>query len=79
MKKLKWFVVVVLLGSFACDPNEPPTPLDPNQEVKKAIFDTMKEWYFWNQELPSEVDFADLASLSLQKFDCRFSCDEVTS
>jgi carboxyl-terminal processing protease len=62
MKKLKWFVVVVLLGSFACDPNEPPTPVDPNQEVKKAIFDSMREWYFWTEELPTNPNLASYST-----------------
>lgn len=62
MKKLKWFVVVVLLGSFACDPTEPPTPIDPNQEVKKAIFDSMREWYYWTEELPTNPDLSSYSS-----------------
>lgn len=62
MKKLNWIVGLVLLVAWGCDPKDDPTPALPGQEVKKAIFDSMNEWYFWNQELPATVDFSAFAT-----------------
>ncbi|GAB2484393.1 S41 family peptidase [Algoriphagus taiwanensis] len=62
MKKLNWLFVWVLLGVWACDTEEAPTPVVPGQEVKKAIVDVMREWYFWNLELPTSVDLAQYES-----------------
>lgn len=62
MKKLNWILVWVLLGVWACDTEEAPTPVVPGQEVKKAIVDLMREWYFWNQEIPASVDLAQYES-----------------
>lgn len=58
MKKLSWVIGLVILVAWGCDPKDDPSPAIPGQEVKKAIFDSMTEWYFWNQELPATVDFS---------------------
>lgn len=58
MRKLNWIIGLVVLVGWSCDPKDDPTPTIPGQEVKKAIFDSMNEWYFWNQELPAKVDFS---------------------
>ena len=52
----------MLVGLWACDPEETPTPVVPGQEVKKAIVDVMREWYFWNLELPTSIDIAQYGS-----------------
>ncbi|GMQ27157.1 S41 family peptidase [Algoriphagus sp. oki45] len=62
MKKLNWIFGLVLVGLWACDPEETPTPVVPGQEVKKAIVDVMREWYFWNLELPTSIDIAQYGS-----------------
>jgi len=62
MKKLNWIIGLVILVMWGCDPKDDPAPVVPGQEVKKAIFDTMTEWYFWNQELPATVDFSKFDS-----------------
>jgi len=62
MRKLNWIIGLVVLIGWGCDPKDDPTPIAPGQEVKKAIFDTMTEWYFWNQELPATVDFEGFAT-----------------
>ncbi|GMQ29304.1 S41 family peptidase [Algoriphagus confluentis] len=62
MKKLNWIFVWVFLGVWACNSEETPAPVLPEQEVKKAIVDTMREWYFWNQELPTPVDLTQFGS-----------------
>lgn len=62
MKKLKWVIGLVIVGMWACNPKDDPTPTIPGQEVKKAIFDSMTEWYFWNQEVPATVDYSKFAT-----------------
>lgn len=62
MKKYNWIVGLVVLVAWGCEPKDDPTPIIPGQEVKEAIFATMNEWYFWNQELPATVDFSAFAS-----------------
>ncbi|TDQ15252.1 peptidase S41-like protein [Algoriphagus boseongensis] len=61
MKKLNWIIGLLMLGFWACQEEGSPEPVDPNQEVKKAIFETMREWYFWNLEMPTSVKYADYA------------------
>lgn len=58
MKTINWIVGLVMIVAWGCDPKDDPTPVAPGQEVKKAIFDTMKEWYFWNEEIPEEIDLS---------------------
>ncbi|GAA0878220.1 S41 family peptidase [Algoriphagus jejuensis] len=31
-------------------------------EVKTAIFESMNEWYFWNEELPATVDYSQFST-----------------
>ncbi len=62
MKKHNWIVGLAVVVFWACDPKEDPTPSDPNLEVKKAIFESMNEWYFWNKELPAIVDYSKFAT-----------------
>lgn len=62
MKKLKWIVGIVWIGFWACDPKDDPTPDPTGLEVKKAIFESMNEWYYWNEELPATVDYSKFAS-----------------
>jgi C-terminal processing protease CtpA/Prc len=61
MKNHKYFLLIALLwAGWACDPKDDPIPAaDMNLEVKKAIFETMREWYFWNLELPKSVDYSN--------------------
>ncbi len=59
MKNVKWLIGLVLLGFWACEPKEDPTPTPQSDAVKEAIVESMEEWYFWNQELPGAVDVND--------------------
>ena len=65
MKKLIWisaWLWIGLLGS--CEPKE--DPVDPTKpvvdEVKNAIVDVMREWYFWNGQIPTTVDLTKYTS-----------------
>lgn len=62
MKKLNWIVGTVLVGFWACDPKDDPTPDTTGLAVKEAIFESMNEWYYWNEELPATLDYSKFAS-----------------
>ena len=63
MKKLIWIWTLVWLAVVACDPKEEPiAPEKVEDDVKKAIVDVMREWYFWNGQLPTTVDLTKYAS-----------------
>lgn len=62
MKKLKWIIGIVWIAFVACDPKEDPTPTQNGSDVKKAIVDTMREWYFWNTRIPSTVELTKFLS-----------------
>ena len=58
MKKLIWIWTLLLLAVVACEPKEeePVAEDKPQDDVKKAIVDVMREWYFWNGQLPTTID-----------------------
>jgi C-terminal processing protease CtpA/Prc len=56
MKNVKLIIGLVFLGFLGCEPKEDPAPTPQADVVKEAIYTTMKEWYYWNQELPASVD-----------------------
>ena len=58
MKKLIWIWALVWLAVVACEPKEegPAAVDEPKDDVKKAIVDVMREWYFWNGQLPTTID-----------------------
>jgi carboxyl-terminal processing protease len=56
------FLLIIII-SASCNPEAEDVPIQRTEDVvKSAIFDTMKEWYFWNEELPSELDLSRFAS-----------------
>ena len=62
MKKAFWIATTLWAGLVACEPKESTEPIQANEVVKNAIYSSMKEWYFWNQELPAKVDFSQSTS-----------------
>ena len=58
MKKLIWIWALLMLAVVACEPKEeePVVEDKPQDDVKKAIVDVMREWYFWNGQLPTTID-----------------------
>lgn len=62
MKKLRWILGLLVLGCWSCQTTDDPTPNPQTDVVKDAIFSTMREWYFWNQELPNQINTADYSS-----------------
>lgn len=62
MKDTWWIITLLIAGLVACEPKESIEPISEGDIVKDAIFTSMKEWYFWNQELPATVDFSQSSS-----------------
>ncbi len=62
MKNVKWIIGLALIGFWACEPKEDLAPTPQGDLVEEAIYNTMKEWYYWNQELPATVDYSKFAS-----------------
>jgi C-terminal processing protease CtpA/Prc len=58
MKNARWIFFLLFAGLAACEPKEDVEPIAEGDVVKNAIYSSMKEWYFWNQELPATVDFS---------------------
>lgn len=48
-------ILVVIFIATSCDRNTEETPQDPNL-VKNAILESMREWYYWNDQLPNVVN-----------------------
>lgn len=49
------------LGTFSCYPDED-VPVITEDNIKEAIYDTMKEWYFWNTQIPTNIDVSSYTS-----------------
>ncbi len=63
MKKFVWIGAVFLIGFWGCQTLElPQDPDNAENGVKKAIVDVMREWYFWNDRIPANVDFSQFTS-----------------
>lgn len=63
MKKILWIGVWLWMSVGACTPKE--EPVDPGEvenEVKKAIVDVMREWYFWNDQIPATLDLSKFST-----------------
>lgn len=63
MRNSKWILGIIMLMFWACDTKEDPVIPNPSGDlVKSAIYASMEEWYFWNQELPEAPNGADFGS-----------------
>jgi C-terminal processing protease CtpA/Prc len=66
MMKLRLSILGLMLTAViffpSCNPEEEEVPLAVTDLVKKGIFDSMKEWYFWESELPQTLDLSKFAS-----------------
>ena len=51
-------LLVVVFSATSCDFNKDETLEDPNL-VKSAILESMQEWYYWNDHLPSIVNVSN--------------------
>lgn len=54
---VRFFLLFVAVAIFSCNPEEEtPDPVKIEDVVKEAIVRSMGDWYFWNKELPSNID-----------------------
>ncbi|MFD2203362.1 S41 family peptidase [Shivajiella indica] len=63
MNKLRlniWGILLAIVLIFpACNPeSDDVEPIKVQNAVQKAIFDSMKEWYYWTSEIPDDVDLS---------------------
>lgn len=62
MKTSWWIFVGIMAGILACNSQDDPGPVLPGIEVKKAIHESMNEWYYWYEHLPATVDYVKYSS-----------------
>jgi len=66
MSKVKLSILGMMITTvillISCNPKEEEVPVIVEETVKKAIFDSMKEWYYWEAELPQTLDVSKFAS-----------------
>ncbi|UJP63529.1 S41 family peptidase [Mongoliitalea daihaiensis] len=65
MKRLKiWSLIVAALTIFAaCEPKEEEVPqVNQEDQVKLAVFETMREFYYWTNELPLRIDPSEFST-----------------
>ncbi|MGY6743022.1 MAG: S41 family peptidase [Cecembia sp.] len=67
MQKLKLNLLVGLMALViffpSCNPEtDDVPPLQVEQVVKRAIFESMRDWYYWTNELPLSLDVSQFSS-----------------
>lgn len=62
MKHPKWIFGLLVLSVWSCGPKDDIIPDPQSDKVRGAIFESMAEWYYWNEELPATINTLDYAS-----------------
>ncbi|WP_192348910.1 S41 family peptidase [Algoriphagus sp. Y33] len=62
MNKSKWFFGLLIVFIWSCDPKDDVVPDPQSEQVRGAIFDSMEEWYYWNDELPASINTSEYSS-----------------
>lgn len=57
-----WIIGLMLMILSSCNPDEDIIPQPESNAVKGAIFDSMKEWYYWNDQLPASIITSEYSS-----------------
>jgi carboxyl-terminal processing protease len=75
---MKRILLLILIGflSQACDKNDPAPAANPNDHVNSWIYDNMKYWYYWTDDIPANPDKTlepDAFFESLKSSEDRFS------
>ncbi|TVP45097.1 MAG: carboxyl-terminal protease [Mongoliibacter sp.] len=56
-------MLAMMLVMISCNPeDEDVDPTKVQNEVHKAIYDVMSDWYYWNREMPTDVSFSGTMS-----------------
>ncbi|MDR7132246.1 C-terminal processing protease CtpA/Prc [Algoriphagus sp. 4150] len=56
MNKSKWIFGLLAVFIWSCDPKDDIIPDPQSEQVRSAIFDSMEEWYYWNDRLPATIN-----------------------
>jgi len=62
MNNSKWIFGLIILLIWSCTQKDEIIPDPQSNKVRGAIFDSMEEWYYWNEELPASINSADYSS-----------------
>ncbi|WP_291781850.1 S41 family peptidase [Cecembia sp.] len=67
MRRIKFSLFGILMSLViffpACNPEtDDVAPIKVENVVKKAIFDSMREWYYWTNELPATLDLGQFSN-----------------
>ncbi|REG81512.1 S41 family peptidase [Algoriphagus antarcticus] len=62
MNNSKWIFGILILLIWSCQPKDEIIPDPQSEKVRGAIFESMQEWYYWNDELPASINTADYSS-----------------
>ncbi|SFT95694.1 C-terminal processing protease CtpA/Prc, contains a PDZ domain [Algoriphagus locisalis] len=62
MTNSKWMLGIAVLFLWSCNPKDEIIPDPQSEQVRAAILESMEEWYFWNEELPTTVNTANYSS-----------------
>ena len=62
MKNSKWIFGLIIFLFWSCRDKDEIVPDPQSDKVRGAIFESMQEWYYWNQELPATVNFSDYST-----------------
>src|SRR5688572_26179738 len=49
--RILWFAALFVVAS--CDRDDP-APANPNERINTWIYDNMKTWYYWTDEIPTD-------------------------
>src|SRR5690606_15497500 len=55
----KWIYGFFILLICSCTPEDEIIPDPQSEKVRGAIFESMQEWYYWNEELPTSINTSD--------------------
>lgn len=62
MNNSKWTLGLLLLLIWSCEPKDDIIPDPQSDAVKGAIVESMEEWYYWTQELPTNINTSDYST-----------------
>lgn len=62
MNNSKWIFGLIILLIASCAQKDEIIPDPQSDKVRGAIFESMEEWYYWNEELPTSINSSDYSS-----------------
>ncbi len=62
MNNSKWIFGLVIFLFWSCREKDEIIPDSQSDKVRGAIVESMEEWYYWNEQLPTPINTADYSS-----------------